>query len=45
MQKKSLTVNSPDTVNVRVLSADWPHPFLTMATKTFDQLLNFVNLC
>ena len=42
MQKISLyipSVHSSDTVNFRVPSPDWPHPFLTMLTpKIFNYL-------
>ena len=41
MQKTSML----ETANFRVLSPDWPHPFLTKPTqKSFDQRLIFVDL-
>ena len=34
------SVRSSDTVNFRIPSHDWPHPFLTMPTpKTFKSIL------
>ena len=48
MQKLSLyipSVHSSDTVNFRVPSPDWSHPFLTMLTSTMlNHLLNCVKL-
>ena len=39
------SVHSSDTVNFRVLSPHWPHPFLTMPTpKTFNHLLVCISL-
>ena len=43
-----LSVHFPDTVNFRVLSPDWPHPFLTIITpppKISYHLSICVNLC
>ena len=38
-------VHSSDTVNFRVPSHDWPHPFLTMPTpKILNALLTCMNL-
>ena len=40
-----LPVHFSDTVNFRVQTPDWPHPFLTMPyQKIFNQILIFVNL-
>ena len=44
--KKSVySIHSSNTVNFRLLSHDWPHPFLTMPTpKIFNHLLIRMNL-
>ena len=40
------SVHSSDTVSFRVLSPNWPHPFLTMLSpEFFNHLLVCVNLC
>ena len=40
------SVHFGDTVNFRIPSPNWPHPFLTMlTTKLFNHLLVCVNLC
>ena len=39
------SVHSLVTINFRISSSDWQHPFLTMPNqKIFNQLLIFVNL-
>ena len=44
--KKPVHFHFSDTVKFRVVSPDWPHPFLTMLTTIiFDHLLICVWLC